>query len=109
MIIAVDFDGTVVEHAYPKIGELKPGAKAALVAFRKAGHKIAIWTCRHGKEEQEVRSFLNANDIPYDTINNPVMGADLGTRKIYADLYIDDKGLRFEDNWDEVRRLVTGK
>jgi hydroxymethylpyrimidine pyrophosphatase-like HAD family hydrolase len=109
MIIAVDFDGTVVEHQYPKIGPLKPGAKEALQAFRKAGHKIAIWTCRAGKEEKEVRDFLQSNGIPFDTVNAPIMGADLGTRKIYADLYIDDKGLRFEDNWDEMRRVITGK
>jgi hypothetical protein len=109
MIIAVDFDGTVVEHHYPKIGPVKPGAKEALQAFKKAGHKIAIWTCRAGQEEKDVRAFLLSNDIPFDTINNPIMGADLGTRKIYADLYIDDKGLRFDDNWDDLRRFITGK
>ena len=109
MIIAVDFDGTVVEHQYPDIGPLKPGAKEALKAFKLAGHKIAIWTCRMGQEEKDVRAFLSVNDIPFDTINNPIMGADLGTRKIYADLYIDDKGLHFDDNWDEIRRNITGK
>ena len=109
MIIAVDFDGTVVQHHYPKIGPLKEGAKEALQGFKKAGHKIIIWTCRAGQEEKDVRAFLLANDIPFDSINNPIMGADLGTRKVYADLYIDDKGLRFEDNWSELRRFITGK
>ncbi len=109
MIIAVDFDGTVVNHEYPKIGPLKEGVREALTAFKKAGHKIAIWTCRAGEEEREVRLFLNENKIPYDTVNTPVQGSDLGTRKIYADVYIDDKGLRFEDNWDEIRRLITGR
>ena len=109
MVIAIDFDGTVVEHEFPRIGALKPGAREALKAFRKAGHKIIIWTCRHGQQEKDVRAWLDENDIPFDTINNPIMGADLGTRKVYADLYIDDKGLRFEDNWDEVRRFITGK
>lgn len=109
MVIAVDFDGTVVEHEFPRIGGLKPGAKEALQAFRKAGHKIIIWTCRHGQHEKDVRVFLTENDIPFDTINNPIMGADLGTRKVYADLYIDDKGIRYEDNWDELRRFITGK
>jgi hypothetical protein len=109
VIIAVDFDGTVVDHRYPKIGELKEGAKEALQAFRKAGHKIAIWTCRMGQEEKDVRAFLVANEIPFDTVNAPIMGADLGTRKIYADVYIDDKGIRFEDNWNDLRRIITGK
>ncbi len=109
MIIAVDFDGTVVDHDYPRIGKLKPGAKAALMAMRKAGHKIIIWTCRHGKEEREVRMFLLDNDIPFDTVNMPIPGADMGTRKVFADLYIDDKGIRFEDNWDELRRVIVGR
>lgn len=109
MIIAVDFDGTLVDHKFPDIGALKPGAKEALAAFKKAGHKIAIWTCRSGEQERAVRVFLNENDIPFDTVNSPAPGADLGTRKIYADVYIDDKGFRFEDNWDELRRLLTGR
>ena len=44
MVIAIDFDGTVVDHEYPEIGRLKPGAVKALKAFKKAGHQIAIWT-----------------------------------------------------------------
>ena len=80
-----------------------------MMAFRKAGHKIIIWTCRHGQQEKDVRAFLNEHGIPFDTINNPIMGADLGTRKVYADLYIDDKGIRYEDNWDELRRFITGR
>ncbi len=109
MIIAVDFDGTVVDHKYPDIGALKTGAREALKAFKKGGHKIAIWTCRAGKEEQAVREFLIQNDLPFDSINTPVPGSDLGTRKIYADVYIDDKAVRFEDNWDEMRRLIAGR
>lgn len=109
MIIAVDFDGTVVTHRYPKIGELKPGAKEALVAFHDAGHKIIIWTCRNGQHEREVREFLMTNEIPFDTINNPIMGADMGTRKVFADMYIDDKGVRFEDNWADIKLRITGK
>ncbi len=109
MIIGVDFDGTIVQHEYPEIGPIKPGAKEALKAFKKAGHQIFIWTCRHGEEEREVRQFLLKNNIPFDTINTPIPGSDLGTRKIYADIYIDDKGLRFDDNWDELRKLITGR
>lgn len=109
MIIAVDFDGTLVEHEFPNIGPLKAGAVEALKAFKKAGHKIIIWTCRQGGDEQQVRLFLLQNNIPFDTINTPIPGYDLATRKLYADVYIDDKGLRFEDNWEEVRRLILGR
>jgi len=109
MIIAIDFDGTLVEHEFPHIGPLKPGAVEALRAFKKAGHQIIIWTCRQGSDEQEVRLFLLQNKIPFDTINTPIPGYDLATRKLYADIYIDDKGLRFEDNWEEIRRLILGR
>jgi hypothetical protein len=109
MVIAIDFDGTIVEHEFPNIGPLKEGSKEALKAFKKAGHKIAIWTCRQGDDERQVRQFLRDNNIPYDSVNTPVAGYDLGTRKIFADLYIDDKGLRYEDNWAELRKLITGK
>ena len=109
MIIAVDFDGTIVTHEFPNIGRLKPGAVDALKAFKKAGHKIIIWTCRQGDSEKECRMFLINNKIPFDTVNTPIPGSDLGTRKLYADVYIDDKGLRYEENWDELRKLITGK
>ena len=109
MILAIDFDGTLVDHEYPKIGALKPGAKEALLAFKKAGHKIVIWTCRAGEEERAVRQFMNDNGVPYDVLNAAAPGADLGTRKIYADVYIDDKCMRFDDNWEDLRRLIVGK
>ncbi len=108
MIIAVDFDGTIVNHEYPHIGPLKEGAEKALRAFRKAGHKIIIWTCRHSENEKAVRDFLTKENIPFDTINMPIPGSDLGTRKLYADIYIDDKGIRYSDNWDEIRQLIVG-
>jgi len=109
MVIAVDFDGTIVEHEFPDIGPLKPGAVDALKAFKKAGHQIVIWTCRKGEEERQLRSFLLEKRIPFDTVNTPVPGFDLGTRKIYADIYIDDKGFRFQENWDELRKMITGR
>ena len=109
MIIAVDFDGTIVEHEFPDIGPLKKGAAEALRAFKKAGHRIAIWTCRTGEEEGQLRTFLLEKNIPFDTINAPIPGFDIGTRKIYADVYIDDRSIRFEENWEELREILTGK
>ena len=107
MIIAVDFDGTIVEHEYPGIGKIKKGAKEALLAFKERGHHIIIYTCRKGKEEAGAREWLIKNGIPFDELNEPIEGYDLGTRKIYADVYIDDRAVRFSNNWNDLMTWIV--
>lgn len=111
MTIAVDFDGTIVEHEYPKIGKLKPNAKETINKWYEQGHKIIIWSCRYDEGIQEVIDFLNDNKIKFHTFNKNV---DLDDNfdpypKIYADLYIDDRGFRFTDdkyNWEYLNRKI---
>jgi len=92
-IVAVDFDGTIVEDAFPQIGSLIPGAKKALVELAKAGKKIIIWTCRGGEDLEEMVDWLKANEIPFDAVNENIV--DFTTaRKVYADIYIDDRNYR---------------
>jgi len=43
MIIAVDFDGTIVEHKYPKIGSEIPFATDTLKMLIKDGHQLILW------------------------------------------------------------------
>lgn len=101
-IIAVDFDGTIVDHRYPQIGKLKKGVKEALTELIKR-NDIVIYSCRNNSTVdptcQTMRNmvlFLAQNKIPYTKI-------DLGLHgKVVADLYIDDKAIRFEDNWDKL-------
>ena len=107
MIIAIDFDGTIVEHEYPKIGKIKEGAKEAIQAFKDRGHHIIINTCRKGKEEAEAKEWMIMNGIPFDEFNEPVEGYDLGTRKLYADIYIDDKAVRFSNNWADLKTWIV--
>lgn len=113
-IIAVDFDGTLCDHEYPNIGKIKPGAKEALDLFRALGYTIMIWTCRTchfnydvfgGDPTQptlertrvlEMKDFLKLHDIPYDIIDDGSKG------KPGADYYIDDKAIRFQNNWAEI-------
>jgi len=106
MIVSIDFDGTIADHKYPKIGKIKPGAVEAIKAIKSRGHQIIIFTCRAGKEEQEMREWLIMNGIPFDEINSPIEGFDLGSRKVYADVYIDDKGVRFNNNWEEISKWL---
>jgi hypothetical protein len=105
MIIAVDFDGTIAEHEYPNIGSIKKGAKETINKWYDAGHKIIIWTCRGGKEAKEASQFLKENGIKFHTINENADPSDDFNPypKVFAHLYIDDRGFRFTDdhyNWE---------
>jgi hydroxymethylpyrimidine pyrophosphatase-like HAD family hydrolase len=104
--LAIDFDGTIVEMDFPEIGALKPFAKETLEVLKQEGHNIIIWTCRYGDKEKQVKKFLADNEIPYDTINDhiPQNVKDLrhlhpDTRKVFADIYIDDRQIFWLDDW----------
>lgn len=95
---AIDFDATIVtDGVFPKIGELKPHAKRVMDKIVSHGGQIAIWTCRSGERELEVKDWLIDHQIPFDTLNEPfpqnVTYFGNGGRKILADCYIDDKGI----------------
>ncbi len=113
--IAVDFDGTLCDHEYPFIGAPKPGASEALQLFRSLGYWIIIWTCRtcswnedvfgggnpkYRERVLEMKEWLEKNDMIYDEI-------DYGERgKPLADFYIDDKAIRFSDNWLQIMESI---
>lgn len=112
-LIAVDFDGTIVDHKYPAIGALKPGVIEALTRFRALGFELIIFSCRGCKwypelfpPEQiarcfaEMKAFLDANQVPYDLIDDGSKG------KPFADYYIDDKAIRFQDNWSAIALAI---
>ena len=95
LVIAVDFDGTLAYSAWPEIGEPVPGALETLRQWRAEGHRLIVWTCRAGQELEACERWLIHHRVPYDAINANLperiayFGSD--TRKISADLYIDDK------------------
>jgi hypothetical protein len=115
MIIAIDFDGTIVEHRYPEIGPLRHMAKAVINELHRCGHTIIIWTCRdNGDTIGAMRSFLEANEIPFYTVNANAPGLGFAPRpKIYADIYIDDRALGCPQDWafiyEELRKLGAFK
>ena len=107
MILAIDFDGTIVEDSYPAIGALKPGAKEALQQLRKDGYTLILWTCRTGRHLAEAVKFCAEQGIRFAAINQNLRsevirhgGSD--PRKIGASLYIDDRGLGKLPTWDEI-------
>lgn len=101
MIIAIDFDGTIVESAFPGIGEIKPNAERVIKRLFGEGHKIIIWTCRpiNNKGLDEMKKWLNDMDIPYHKINENIDGIGMTTsNKVCADVYIDDMDVHCLEN-----------
>lgn len=102
--IAFDFDGTIVTHRYPEMGEVRPGMKKMMAELREAGAEIIIFTGRTSnawpdykegdreKAVKEVNAFLVENDVPFDSIEDGTHG------KIPADVYYDDKAYRATDD-----------
>lgn len=93
MIIAVDFDGTVVTHEYPLIGR-DIGAWPVLAELVNNGHDIILFTMRSGTLLKEATELFLANGIPLYGINvNPTQLTWTTSPKVHADLYIDDAAL----------------
>ena len=92
MVIAIDFDGTCVTHAFPNVGK-EIGAVDVIKALVNKGHKIILFTMRDLEYLTPAVAWFEKNDIPLYGINdNP--GAKWSTsRKVYADMYIDDMAL----------------
>ena len=114
LVIAIDFDGTIVTNKYPDIGYLKRNAKDVINKLYNQGHDIIINSCRQGKEEREMVEFLLDNEIMFDKINENlcyrIEEYDNDCRKIGADIYIDDKAYRCNFiNWNEIYRFITRK
>lgn len=93
-VVAVDFDGTIVRHAYPEIGEIIPLAIEGLLAFQEKGWKIILHTMRGGEYLQAAIELLESHGINLYGINkNPTQSHWTKSPKCYAPLYIDDAAL----------------
>lgn len=96
-IIAVDFDGTLVEDRFPEIGTRRMKVWDDLNKARGAGVKIILWTSRDGERLKEAVQFCLSYGLHFDAINENLdevkilFGND--TRKVYADEYWDDKSV----------------
>jgi len=120
MIIAVDFDGTVVTHEYPDIGAHIPGAFETLRELTALGHKILLWTMRSGKELDDARKLFAQQGVDlWGANSNPEQHSWTSSPKQYAHIYIDDAALgcplmrgqhlRPMVDWVKVRILLREK
>lgn len=106
MKIAVDFDGTIVEDAYPEVGKQKPFALQTLKQLSMK-HQIILWTCREGKLLDDAVALLEKNGVRLYAVNKnypdeeiPAKGSFM--RKIDADLFIDDRNFGGFPGWSKI-------
>jgi len=109
--IAVDFDGTIVEDAYPKIGKPMIFAFETLKALQSQGHRLILWTYRDGTKLSEAVSFCKENGITFYAVNKSYpeeVYTDKISRKINADYFIDDRNIGGLKQWGEIHQQIIG-
>lgn len=112
MKIAVDFDGTIVEHKYPLIGKEIPFALQTLKQLYQDGHELILWTYRAGSLLQEAVDYCTKNGVTFYAVNKnyPEEVYDESiSRKIIAAMYIDDRNYGGMPDWGEVYASISGK
>ena len=110
LTIAVDFDGTIVENAYPRIGKERIFAFATMKKLIENGHRLILWTYRHGDRLDEAVQFCKDNGVEFYAINKSFPEErfdDTQSRKILADLFIDDRNIGGVYGWGEVYQMLT--
>jgi hydroxymethylpyrimidine pyrophosphatase-like HAD family hydrolase len=109
MKIAVDFDGTIVEHKYPEIGKVRPFAFQTLKMLQEKGHLLVLWTYRSGIYLDEAVEFCRKNGLEFYAINSDYpeeMYDGSKSRKIDCDYYIDDRNIGGLPEWGEIYQLL---
>ena len=110
MIIAVDFDGTIVKHKYPSIGKEIPFAIKTLKLLQEKGHQIILWTYRSGKELEDAIHFCKKKGLKFHAVNNNFEDEKFDksySRKIHADIYIDDRNILGIPEWGKIYELIN--
>lgn len=111
MIIAVDFDGTIVEHKYPAIGREIPFAIETLKKLRDDRHKLILWSVREGKLLQEAVDFCRERGLEFYAVNKDYPEEEQEhkhySRKLKADLFIDDRNLGGLPDWGTIYEMVS--
>ena len=114
MTIAVDFDGTIVRHRYPKIGDEIPFATETLRLLLRDRHRLILWTVREGKLLDEAIEWCRARGVEFYAVNRDFPEEDTTgsgfSRKIKADLFIDDRNFGGLPDWGTIyHRIQSGQ
>ena len=110
--IAVDFDGTLVEDEYPKIGKPILFAFDTLKKLQENGHRLILWTYRKGKALDEAVQFAESQGIIFYAVNKSFPEEIFDpkySRKINADFFIDDRNIGGLKSWGEIYQELIGE
>ena len=110
--IAVDFDGTIVEDAFPDIGKPQLFAFETLKALQEKGHRLILWTYRYGKQLDAAVDFCKSHGIEFYAVNKSFPEEKFDpkySRKINADYFIDDRNIGGLMGWGEIYQHLLGE
>ena len=110
MVIAVDFDGTIVEHKYPAIGRELPFATETLRMLIRDRHKLILWSVREGRLLDEAVEWCRERGVEFYAVNRDYPEEsrehDSFSRKLKADLFIDDRNIGGLPDWGTIYQMV---
>ena len=112
MTIAVDFDGTIVRHRYPDIGEEIPFAVNTLKMLIQDRHRLILWTVREGELLDDAIEWCRERGIEFYAINRDFPEEDISrnenfTRKLKVDMWIDDRNVGGLPDWGTIYRIIN--
>lgn len=111
MVIAVDFDGTIVEHRYPEIGRERPFAVSTLKKLIEEQHRIILWTVREGKLLEDAVEWCRERGLEFYAVNKDFPEEDPEknkqySRKLKVDIFIDDRNISGLPDWGTIYRII---
>jgi len=112
MIIAVDFDGTIVEHKYPEIGQEVPFAIDTLKMLIKDQHRLILWSVREGSLLDEAVEWCRARGVEFYAVNKDYPEEEKEknnhfSRKLKADFFIDDRNVGGLPEWGQIYQMIS--
>ncbi|AJW61837.1 hypothetical protein OZ664_04110 [Elizabethkingia sp. HX WHF] len=111
--LAIDFDGTIVDDAYPGVGPAKIFAFETLLKLQSEGYRLILWTYRSGQALQDAVDFCKKNGLEFYAVNSSFEGevfdSETHSRKIDADMFIDDRNLGGFPGWGEIYNIIKEK
>ena len=114
MTIAVDFDGTIVRHRYPAIGEELPFATETLRMLMEDRHRLILWSVREGELLDEAVEWCRQRGVEFYAVNRDYPEEDITknvhfSRKLKVDLWIDDRNIGGLPDWGTIYEMISKK